>query len=350
MQNEWTKENKTLGQCSITAFLAQDIFGGDVYGLKIKNVSIHCYNVVNGYIFDLTSEQFGEEAKDLVYEGNDIQYPDSAIHFQKEEKKLRYEYLKKELQNSIFNKKYRCSIENFIQNEYSISREERQYALFLYNILRKYRKSKTRKSEKIKQLFNACQIPATAEIKQVFYEVTFMRDFFERNRRIVLGKNNKEKLLQKSFSPIKYEISAKDSFNNKLIQYVCSKGEPYLGEEHNLGHNKIDCDIPEKCNNIIRYMMNVKPDIAVIYKKKGIRNLLFLECKESLYLKGEKQTEIQWKVADFLCNYYLKGQLKVSDKMKDKKSCIVQFARQEQQDKETILINDLIEINNEIFS
>lgn len=97
-------------------------------------------------------------------------------------------------------------------------------------------------------------------------------------------------------------------------------------------------------------MMNVKPDIAVIYKEKGIRNLLFLECKESLYLKGEKQTEIQWKVADFLCNYYLKGQLKVSDKMKDKKSCIVQFARQEQQDKETILINDLIEINNEIFS
>ena len=28
MRDEWTKENITLGQCSITAFLAQDIFGG----------------------------------------------------------------------------------------------------------------------------------------------------------------------------------------------------------------------------------------------------------------------------------------------------------------------------------
>ena len=33
MRQNWTKENKTLGQCSITAFLAQDIFGGKVYGI-----------------------------------------------------------------------------------------------------------------------------------------------------------------------------------------------------------------------------------------------------------------------------------------------------------------------------
>ena len=31
MRQNWTKENMTLGQCSITAFLAQDIFGGKVY-------------------------------------------------------------------------------------------------------------------------------------------------------------------------------------------------------------------------------------------------------------------------------------------------------------------------------
>ena len=28
MRERWSKENQTLGQCSITAFLAQDIFGG----------------------------------------------------------------------------------------------------------------------------------------------------------------------------------------------------------------------------------------------------------------------------------------------------------------------------------
>lgn len=64
--------------------LAQNIFDGDVYGLKTKNDSIHCYNVVDDCIFDLTSEQFGEDAKDLMYEGNKIQHRDFVIHFQKE--------------------------------------------------------------------------------------------------------------------------------------------------------------------------------------------------------------------------------------------------------------------------
>ena len=34
MRADWTEDNKTLGQCSITAFLAQDIFGGKVYGIE----------------------------------------------------------------------------------------------------------------------------------------------------------------------------------------------------------------------------------------------------------------------------------------------------------------------------
>ena len=34
MRERWSKENQTLGQCSITAFLAQDIFGGKVYGFS----------------------------------------------------------------------------------------------------------------------------------------------------------------------------------------------------------------------------------------------------------------------------------------------------------------------------
>ena len=30
---DWSDDNITLGQCSITAFLVQDIFGGEVYGI-----------------------------------------------------------------------------------------------------------------------------------------------------------------------------------------------------------------------------------------------------------------------------------------------------------------------------
>ena len=87
----------TLGQCSITAFLAQDIFGGDVYGILRPGGNYHCYNVVNGRTFDLTSEQFGDE--ELSYEDNPMQ--SREVHFAKEEKRLRYEYLKEELRKYL---------------------------------------------------------------------------------------------------------------------------------------------------------------------------------------------------------------------------------------------------------
>lgn len=93
LRNEWSSDNKTLGQCSITAFLVQDIFGGEVYGVLRPGGNYHCYNVVGDKKFDLTSEQFGDEV--LCYDDNPIQTRE--VHFAKEEKRLRYEYLKNEL-------------------------------------------------------------------------------------------------------------------------------------------------------------------------------------------------------------------------------------------------------------
>lgn len=93
MRDDWSKENITLGQCSITAFLAQDIFGGEVYGILRPGGNYHCYNVVGNTKWDLTSEQFGDEILD--YTNNPIQ--SREVHFAKEEKRLRYEYLKAEL-------------------------------------------------------------------------------------------------------------------------------------------------------------------------------------------------------------------------------------------------------------
>ncbi len=97
MRDDWTKDNKTLGQCSITAFLVQDIFGGDVYGIPREGDTFHCYNVVDGHTFDLTSEQFGDEV--LSYEDNPLQLRED--HFSKFEKKQRYEYLKEELMKKL---------------------------------------------------------------------------------------------------------------------------------------------------------------------------------------------------------------------------------------------------------
>ena len=90
LRKDWSMENPTLGQCSITAFLAQDIFGGKVYGVLRKGGNYHCYNVVGECMFDLTSEQFGNEV--LNYTDNPEQFRE--VHFAKEEKKERYEYLR----------------------------------------------------------------------------------------------------------------------------------------------------------------------------------------------------------------------------------------------------------------
>ena len=93
LRRDWSPENKTLGQCSITAFLVQDIFGGKVYGILREGGNFHCYNVVGDAVFDLTSEQFGGEILD--YSDNPEQFRD--VHFAGEEKRQRYEYLRRKL-------------------------------------------------------------------------------------------------------------------------------------------------------------------------------------------------------------------------------------------------------------
>ncbi len=93
LRGGWSSENRTWGQCSITAFLMQDLFGGKVYGIPRSDGNFHCFNDVDGCVFDLTSEQFGDEILD--YSGCPEQFRD--VHFSKEEKRLRYELLKERL-------------------------------------------------------------------------------------------------------------------------------------------------------------------------------------------------------------------------------------------------------------
>ena len=97
MRKDWSEANRTLGQCSITAFLAQDLFGGKVYGVPLEDGNYHCFNVVGDCVFDLTSEQFGNTV--LNYENCPEQFRE--VHFAKEEKRLRYEALKAELEKRM---------------------------------------------------------------------------------------------------------------------------------------------------------------------------------------------------------------------------------------------------------
>ena len=89
LRKDWSVNNKTLGQCSITAFLVQDIFGGEVYGIPLESGGVHCFNNVDGHIFDLASEQFGDKVLDYV---NVIKQERNA-HFSDEDKYNRYKYL-----------------------------------------------------------------------------------------------------------------------------------------------------------------------------------------------------------------------------------------------------------------
>ncbi len=104
LRNRWSHENKTLGQCSITAFLIQDVFGGKVYGILRPGGNYHCFNVVNDIVFDLTSEQFGDEVLDYTNCVEQLR----EVHFVKEEKRLRYEYLKAITDEAIAIKQIAC--------------------------------------------------------------------------------------------------------------------------------------------------------------------------------------------------------------------------------------------------
>ena len=95
LRNVWSEENKTAGQCSITAFLVQDIFGGEVYAINLEDGARHCFNKVGDCIFDLTSEQFG--GKKLDYSKCELQSRED--HFARQEKYERYLYLKDKLKN-----------------------------------------------------------------------------------------------------------------------------------------------------------------------------------------------------------------------------------------------------------
>ncbi|MBQ9415054.1 MAG: hypothetical protein IJU16_08030 [Clostridia bacterium] len=97
MRDRWTPDNKTCGQCSITAFLMQDLFGGRVYGVPLEDGNYHCFNVVGDCVFDLTSEQFGDRTLSYV----DCPEQFREVHFAKEEKRKRYEYLRAKLLETL---------------------------------------------------------------------------------------------------------------------------------------------------------------------------------------------------------------------------------------------------------
>lgn len=245
-------------------------------------------------------------------------------------------------------------------------------------------------------------------LQYVFYEATFMRDFFWRDRRCTYSKMLKNTLLNKSCNEEKkknpYEKKDyKKRFNYLLLQYsleqikvsdsdkvlkcilerdkqINKKRERYFVLDLNLGgiegqkcindicesfkngeetseisreNSKKMADVLNEIKDLIRRMMNIKPDIAVIYQRKNDFFLKFLECKfeskESNYKMGEKQLDIQSMVAEFLCNK-LEIAIETENKsIKDESAMLVQFARKKAEGQKSIWIKQLIDANEKIF-
>ena len=97
MRKNWTPDNPTWGQCSITAFLMQDVFGGKVYGIPLDSGYAHCFNTVGDCLFDLTSEQFG----DTVLDYTRCTEQSREAHFAMEDKRARYDLLKQKLTEAL---------------------------------------------------------------------------------------------------------------------------------------------------------------------------------------------------------------------------------------------------------
>lgn len=269
-------------------------------------------------------------------------------------------------------------LSKYISDNNSICREERQYALYLYNALKAYHDgNKNSDIVKIVEIIFAGKEGADGRyndslvIDNVFYEATFMRDLFEYNRRLHFikkpkNRNKKNDDIYKVKNPDVDEYNNVDNFQNKsfnyrLFEYLSKEHQKdykpeniiditmnklkALTKEYHLGqYTRFADDKNSKKENEysiiddMKSMMNAKPDIAVIYHKKmeDKKYLLFLECK---FESGESkdgsrpQTELQYMIADFLCSSYMKiNDMKfgceVSPLMK-KKSLKVEFYRYE---------------------
>lgn len=64
----WNKNNKSVGQCTVTALIVNDFFGGKIIrGYSRKHRLYHYWNEIDGVKIDLTFEQFHNSKPDIVF-------------------------------------------------------------------------------------------------------------------------------------------------------------------------------------------------------------------------------------------------------------------------------------------
>lgn len=220
-------------------------------------------------------------------------------------------------------------INKFMDGTNSICREERQFSLYLYNLLADCRKIKIDSEGFANKNY---------EVVQAYYEASFMRDYFnaaeskaEFNRSLVDFANRKLRML---YAASTCETMPADEFkaNGVPVDSIYDINKDINAED-------ISFDIAKHINGwsggsereyrnpVAKWMMNIKPDIALLLKRKGVKKddyrLHFVECKYTsgmdvypawIGVSGEdgsikecrklvlSQLELQDFVLEFLCN------------------------------------------------
>lgn len=70
-QAEWVPSDPSYGQCTITAMLVYDMFGGTIHRIRVDGGGTHYFNKINGHYIDLTIEQFDLYDIPVSYEPNE---------------------------------------------------------------------------------------------------------------------------------------------------------------------------------------------------------------------------------------------------------------------------------------
>lgn len=66
-RNNWTIDKKSIGQCTVTAMIVFDYFGGKIIrGYSEKYKLFHYWNEIDGEKVDLTYDQFSDK-KDILF-------------------------------------------------------------------------------------------------------------------------------------------------------------------------------------------------------------------------------------------------------------------------------------------
>ena len=89
MRNEYFNNHPSYGQCSISSYLMQDLLGGEVRSIKLSDGSNHCFNIIDGVLYDLTRAQFNSP---ISYEDSEARTFDELL--ENKEKYQRFLLLK----------------------------------------------------------------------------------------------------------------------------------------------------------------------------------------------------------------------------------------------------------------